>query len=186
MYWLSLCCKALLLFLAASVAHAELPARYDLHIFKAARLYLPAVDWRLYKAQLWQESRLDPDAVSPVGARGLAQFMPATWDEVVRDLGLGQAGPHEAVAIDAGAYYMAKLRRIWGTPRPERDRHSLALASYNAGAGNLIKAQRLCGMAVRFDDIIRCLPQVTGRHAAETQHYVPAIYRHFERIRNGI
>ena len=72
-----------------------------------------------WKAQLWQESRLDPSAVSPAGARGIAQFMPATWRDVVARLDLPRgADPHEArFAIDAGAYYMASLRRAWYAKR---------------------------------------------------------------------
>ncbi len=40
-----------------------------------------AIDWLLLKAQVKRESAFDPNARSPVGAVGLAQFMPATWDE---------------------------------------------------------------------------------------------------------
>jgi len=103
--------------------------------------------WYWWKAQLYQESLLNPDAVSPVGARGLAQFMPGTWDQITRELGWSgissrAAGP----AIEAGAFYMSKLHRGWSSPRPAEDRHFLAAASYNAGFGNLLKAQRLCGM----------------------------------------
>lgn len=145
-------------------------------------MYMPAVDWRVYKAQLWQESRLKYDAVSPVGARGLAQFMPATWADVQRELGI-KGSPHDEIAIEAGAYYMAKLRRSWKAERPEWDRHSLALASYNAGTGNILRAQRLCKMPALYAEIMQCLPRVTGRYAAETQHYAPAIWRHYDRMR---
>lgn len=130
-----------------------------------------------WKAQLWQESRLDPAAVSPAGARGLAQFMPGTWDDVVRQLDLPRgADPHAArLAIDAGAYYMAKLRRAWTAERPQIERHRLAQASYNAGLGNIVKAQRVCGGARGWPQISPCLSQVTGRHARETQGYVALI-----------
>ncbi|MCT4627952.1 transglycosylase SLT domain-containing protein [Halodesulfovibrio sp.] len=81
--------------------------------------WLPHLDWRWYKAQLYQESMLNPKAVSPVGAKGLAQFMPATWKEIATLRGYGYASPHSPkYAIDAGAYYMAKLRRGWSSPRP--------------------------------------------------------------------
>ena len=51
----------------------------------------------------------------------------------------------------------------------------LAAASYNAGAGHLIKAQRLCDGRNLYREIIPCLPQVTGRHSAETIDYVQKI-----------
>ena len=39
--------------------------------------------WPALKAQAACESSLREDAVSPVGAAGIAQFMPGTWQEVV-------------------------------------------------------------------------------------------------------
>lgn len=134
--------------------------------------------WRLLKAQYWQESRLRPDARSPVGAEGIAQFMPATWSEILRAMGRELVDRRLATpSIEAGAFYMARLRRNWSSPRPWQDRHLLALASYNAGIGHILAAQRACGMAVLYEPIMACLPQITGRHAAETQGYAPAIWR---------
>lgn len=153
------------------------PSKYDRQIRSAASLYLPGVDWRLWKAQLYQESRLDPNAVSPVGASGLAQFMPATWEQVSREMGTGRVSPFLAEpAILAGAYYMGRLRSTWSSERSELDRHKLAAASYNAGIGSMLQAQRLCQMQVTYDAIIRCLPQVTGRHSAETIQYIERIW----------
>lgn len=165
---------------AAEPTRPRFPAQYDRQIQAAAGHYLPGVPWRLWKAQLYQESRLDPDAVSPAGAVGIAQFMPATWLAVSRQLGYGLIDRRLAApAIEAGAYYMATLRAVWSSPRPEHDRHSLAMASYNAGTGNMLAAQRACGGALLYDDIMICLPQVTGRYAAETIGYAPAIWRWF-------
>lgn len=154
--------------------------RYDGEIARAVGLWWPDYPFPLaWKAQLYQESLLDPAAVSPVGARGLAQFMPATWAEVSKAMGWGLVSPHVArYAIEGGAYYMARLRRGWSSPRPQDDRHKLAQASYNAGAGNLLKAQRLCGNAVLYAAIIPCLERVTGpRNAHETRTYVERIAR---------
>lgn len=134
--------------------------------------------WRWWKAQLFQESRLDPNAVSPVGATGLAQFMPATWDDVTKQLGWSGISPRDGCyAIEAGAYYMARLHRSWSAPRPSKDRHFLAASSYNAGMGNMLKAQRLCGNRNLYNDIIICLPQVTGHHSKETITYIKRIQR---------
>ena len=41
------------------------------------------LDWKFLKAQAQTESGLDPDAISPVGAKGLSQFMSATFNEWV-------------------------------------------------------------------------------------------------------
>ncbi|MBR0650361.1 transglycosylase SLT domain-containing protein [Roseomonas terrae] len=168
--------------LACSSASAGtlFPSRYDAQIrASVARHWPDHPDWLAWRAQLYQESRLRPDAVSPVGAAGLAQFMPGTWRDVVRELRLPPGvSPHQDIAIDAGAYFMAKMRRAWSSPRPSSERHRLAQASYNAGLGNILRAQSRCGGARDWADIVPCLPLVTGtRNAAETRGYVEAIAR---------
>jgi len=162
----------------ASFSASPCPDRYQDTIEEAAGRFLPGVDWRLWKAQLCAESRLEPDAVSPVGAQGIAQFMPATWREIAPAAGVGAASARQVrPAALAGAYYMARLRRGWSSPRPEADRHSLAMASYNAGFGHLLTAQRRCGGSVLYAEIITCLPEVTGEHSRETIGYVRRIWR---------
>lgn len=97
---------------------------------------------------------------------------------MVAEMRLGlNASPHSETAIEAGAYYMAKLRRQWSAPRPQTDRHKLAAASYNAGLGHLLSAQKACGGPNLYNDIIRCLPRVTGRHSEETITYVQRIWK---------
>lgn len=151
------------------------PAKYDAEIKKAAETYLPGLPWRLLKAQYWQESRLNPDARSPAGAAGVAQFMPATWKEVSAAMGYGVvdrriAGP----AISGGAYYMRDLRRR--RTMADMERHKFALASYNAGGGNINRAARLCEGSPVWVVVAECLDEVTGRHSAETRGYVRLIF----------
>lgn len=159
------------------------PDQHDGEIKTAVKRYLPGVDWRLLKAQLWQESRFDARAVSPVGAGGISQFMPDTWEYVSARMGIQGDRFDTRLAIRAAAYYMAQQRRFWSSPRPETDRHKLALCNYNAGAGNCLAAQRLCAGALLYDDIIVCLPRVTGQHARETTHYVRVIYQFYAQMR---
>lgn len=168
---------AILMGCAPAQAGPLIPAKYDREIERTVARWWPAYPFAAaWKAQLYQESRLDPAAVSPMGARGLAQFMPGTWAQVARELRLPPGlSPHHAWAIEAGAYYMAKLRGQWTAPRPAEDRHRLAQASYNAGLGHILAAQRRCGGPPGYDAIVACLPAVTGRHSAETIGYVAAI-----------
>ena len=176
--WLFITLAALLA--SVSCSAWSFPDQYDKEIKKAAQQYLPGVNWRLLKAQLYQESRLDPQAESPAGAEGIAQFMPATWKEVSRKIGRREAAPQAVEpAVLASAYYMATLRRSWYSRRSDVDRHSLAMASYNAGLGNLVKAQRLSGMRVRYKEIVEYLPRVTGRHSEETVTYVERIWQYY-------
>lgn len=143
--------------------------------------WMPGTDWQLLWGLIRQESAFNPQAESPVGAAGLTQFMPGTWADVAGRLNLTYANRYMAgPSIEAGAYYLAQLRRGWHSPRPEADRLQLALASYNAGMGHLIKAQKACGMPVLYPEIARCLPQITGHHAAETLHYVPTVWMYYQ------
>jgi len=95
------------------------PARYRVPITKAsARWNVPG---NVLAAQLLAESNFNPHAVSPVGASGIAQFMPAT----AAAYGLRDPFDPDA-AIDAQAHLMSDLLRQFGDV-------SLALAAYNAG-----------------------------------------------------
>lgn len=152
--------------------------QYDQSFQTYSATYLPENHWHLLKAQCYQESLLNPHAVSHVGAKGLCQFMPGTWRDVQRALKLRASVFNPHVNIRFAAYYMRRMKAFWKAERPdEPDRNNLALASYNAGAGHLAKAQKLCGGERGYRDIIRCLPMVTGRHSEETITYVERIRR---------
>ena len=105
------------------------------------------------------------------------QIMPKTGLELARQT--GAAGPLTSPALNAlyGAFYMRRMLNIWHSPRPAKARLELAWASYNAGAGHIIKAQRLCGDAALWGEMAPCLVQVTGRHSRETITYVQRIHR---------
>jgi soluble lytic murein transglycosylase-like protein len=74
---------------------------------------------------IWQESRFDAHAVSPKGAAGIAQFMPATAS------GHGLADPFEPIeALRHSAAYLRELLDRFGNL-------GLATAAYNAGPGRV-------------------------------------------------
>ena len=176
----------MLLGCAPANAGPVIPSKYDGEIKSAVGKYWPDYPfWRAWKAQLYAESRLDPKAISPAGAKGLAQFMNPTWADVARELRLGSMSPHDEIAIEAGAFYVAKLKRIWRSPRPADDRHKITVASYNAGPGSLIAAQRACGMPALYEEIARCLPSVTGRFSEETLTYVARIWKYWATLEAG-
>jgi membrane-bound lytic murein transglycosylase F len=150
--------------------------RFDSLIKSAVEKHLPGYDWRLYKAQLWEESKLNPRAVSPAGAGGLAQFMPDTWIQWGPRAGFNEEDRFDPEAsIFTGACYMAWLRDEWSWARPEVDRHCLMLASYNSGLGDILEAQKVSGMKSLYGDIIEKLPEVEPDHAAEPIRYVKRI-----------
>ena len=98
---------------------------------------------------IWQESNFHPDAVSPVGARGIAQFMPST----AADRGLANPDDPEA-AIPKAAELLADLKQRFGNL-------GLAAAAYNAGAARV--AGWLAGV---------------GELPPETRAYVMTITQH--------
>lgn len=156
------------------------------HLIKiSAASYLPGTDWRLLKAQLMQESGLRTDAKSSAGAEGIAQFMSPTWSDMKpilrKELGILDASPfNPSHAIPACAIYMRKMWDTWTSPRPELDRYCLALASYNAGTGNILKAQKLGNGANDYASIITQLHRVTGpSNAHETRTYVEKIFSYW-------
>jgi soluble lytic murein transglycosylase-like protein len=100
---------------------AFVPERYAPMLSAAAQRW--NVSAALLAAQLFRESRFNPNAVSSAGAAGLAQFMPATG----RAYGLSPAERFDpAKAIMAQAHHMHDLLREFGSV-------PLALAAYNAG-----------------------------------------------------
>jgi soluble lytic murein transglycosylase-like protein len=107
---------------------APLAARdaYDDIIADAAERY--DLDPRMIKAVMETESAFNAMAVSPVGALGLMQLMPAVAEE------LGAEDPLDPRQnIMAGARYLRQLLDAHG------GNVRLALASYNAGPGNVAK-----------------------------------------------
>ncbi|WP_286807217.1 MULTISPECIES: transporter substrate-binding domain-containing protein [unclassified Marinimicrobium] len=95
-------------------------------------------DWRLILAQMYQESRFDPAAVSWVGAKGLMQVMPRTGNE----LGLSPLDDPE-VSVHAGVKYMDWLRYRFPERLPVDEQMWFSLAAYNAGVGHVRDARRL-------------------------------------------
>lgn len=104
---------------AAAGLPAFVPTQFRKPILQAATRW--NVSAALLAGQLMAESNFDPNAGSPAGAQGIAQFMPSTA------AAYGLHNPYDPVeAIDAQAHLMSDLLRQFGDP-------SLALAAYNAG-----------------------------------------------------
>lgn len=144
------------------------------------------IDWRLLVAQMYQESRFEPEARSSAGALGLLQLMPRTAQELgVDDLSDPEAG------LRAGARYLRLLYDRFEDHVPEEERWWFALAAYNAGYGHVRDGQRLARARELdptrwFGHVERALPLLARRQyyatarfgycrCSQTVHYVRAV-----------
>ncbi|MDF3128521.1 lytic transglycosylase domain-containing protein [Kiritimatiellaeota bacterium B1221] len=116
------------------------------------------------------ESSFNPKAQSPVGARGLFQFMPGT----ARYMGLSTSPQDERIhpqkSADAAARYLSKLYGRFGD-------WPLTLAAYNAGEGRVSKLLRNSSRK-DFNGIQSQLP-------SETRMYVPKVLATIK-VREGV
>ncbi|MFC7497845.1 lytic transglycosylase domain-containing protein [Enterovirga sp. GCM10030262] len=127
--------------------------------------------WSLAHGIMRQESSFDRAAMSPVGARGMMQLMPPTARETSGKMGL----PYDLARLTRdpdynimlGSRYFAGLMDQWGGYAP------LAIASYNAGAGNVRKWIRANGdPRTPGVDIVRWIEEIPF---SETKGYVQRV-----------
>jgi soluble lytic murein transglycosylase-like protein len=114
----------------------------------AAAVGIPPV---YFERQIQQESGFNPNAVSPAGAVGIAQFLPGT----AAGLGINPWDPIQA--LNGAAKLMANYARQYGGD------YAKALAAYNGGSGTVRYAVNNCGT-----NWLNCLP-------GETRHYIYVI-----------
>lgn len=135
------------------------------------------VDLPLVLSVIHKESKYNITAVSPVGAQGLMQIMPATVQHI------NQSSPvhissafNPAQNIAGGTWYLKSLYNQF-SQWPASERLKLTLASYNSGIGRVSKILRNVKQetgqslySIGWDDIASDLP-------AETQAYVPDVLK---------
>jgi membrane-bound lytic murein transglycosylase MltF len=129
-------------------------------------------------AQGYQESTLDQNVKSPVGAIGVMQVMPATGAELkVGDI--HQAEPN----IHAGTKYMDQLmtRYFQDAKFDEQNRTLFAFASYNAGPGNISRMRKeAVKRGLDPDQWFNNVEVVTAEKIGiETTTYVRNIYKYY-------
>ena len=136
------------------------------------------MDWMLMAAQGYQESRLDQNAKSHVGAIGVMQLMPATGKELkVGDISLVEPN------INAGVKFVRTMidRNFANEPMDDLNKMLFAFAAYNAGPGRVRSLRREAATRgldanVWFNNVERIAGERIGR---ETVTYVSNIYKYY-------
>ena len=131
-------------------------------------------DWRLIVAQMYQESRFDPQANSFAGARGLLQVLPRTAKELGYRDADGLYDP--ATGIEVGVRYLDWTRDRFAVTLPVDERLWFSLAAYNAGFGHVYDARRLArqqGLDPNqwFDNVERAMLLLSKRQYARKAKY---------------
>jgi hypothetical protein len=102
----------------------NVPAQYQSYVNNAAAAL--GISPNIVAAQINMESGFNPNAISPAGAQGIAQFMPGTWQSE------GSGSPFNVA--DAFAAYTKYMKSLINQEGGSIQR---ALEAYNAGPGNL-------------------------------------------------
>ena len=155
---------------------------YDQYFTKySKRFFGVGFDWHYFKAQAVAESNLRPGARSPVGAVGVMQVMPRTFDEIRRkNPAITGSADQPRWNIAAGIWYDRQHYLVWVADRPLVERLKFMLGSYNAGRRSILRAQRFAedeGLnATLWESVAGELPRVTGRRSQETVTYVARVF----------
>jgi soluble lytic murein transglycosylase len=126
--------------------------------------------WSLAHGITRQESSFDRAAVSHAGARGLMQLMPGTAREQAGKMGMGYDGyrltSDPSYNVMLGTAYFQRMLNIWNGSVP------LAVASYNAGSGNVGKWVNRYGDPRGRKDVLQWIEQIPY---SETKAYVQRV-----------
>jgi len=180
--------KATGVFERAATARAakKVSERYDPAFRKYTKRYFgPAFDWRYFKAQGFAESGLKPNATSWVGARGVMQLMPSTYQEIASRR--PEFGPIDQPEwnIAAGIMHDRYLWNLWLNAVPDDERHHFMFASYNAGEGTINRAfavAKLKGSEPAWSSVELIAPTVQRWRYLETLGYVRRIDSTYARL----
>jgi soluble lytic murein transglycosylase len=126
--------------------------------------------WSIAHGITRQESSFDRAAISHAGARGLMQLMPGTAAEQAGKMGVGyewsRLTTDPSYNVMLGSAYFQRMLNMWDGNVP------LAVASYNAGAGNVRKWVNRYGDPRRGKDVLQWIEQIPF---SETKGYVQRV-----------
>lgn len=144
------------------------PTRYEETIRKNAKAN--DLDPYLIMGLIHQESYFNPHARSAVGAVGLMQLMPATGKEIAQRLHTSSNLENPDVNIRLGTFHFRQLVNLFG------GNTQLAVASYNAGQGNVAKWKRAAPNKP-MDELLESIPFTETRTYVKRVTVLQSAYR---------
>jgi membrane-bound lytic murein transglycosylase F len=164
--------------------------RYDAIFRKYTKRYFGiGFDWQYFKAQGMAESELNAKARSYVGARGVMQLMPSTFQEIQSKRPEFESIDDPEWNIAAGIMHDRYLWRLWEPVGPDSDRTRFMFGSYNAGEGTISRATAAARAKqldeLRWPNIERVAPEVPRWRYRETLGYVRKIRETYGTLRAG-
>jgi membrane-bound lytic murein transglycosylase F len=164
---------------AQARANKKISEKYDPVFRKYTKRYFgPAFDWKYFKAQGFAESGLNANAKSWVGARGVMQLMPTTYQEIASHRPEFGAIDQPEWNIAAGIMHDRYLWDLWQKNVPDDERHRFMFGSYNAGEGTINRAFGVAKSKVgtpAWSSIEQIAPTVRRWRYLETLGYVRRI-----------
>lgn len=164
---------------AQARADKKISEKYDPVFRKYTKRYFgPAFDWKYFKAQGFAESGLKASAKSWVGARGVMQLMPSTYQEIASHRPEFGTIDQPEWNIAAGIMHDHYLWDLWQSNVPDDERHRFMFASYNAGEGTINRAYGVAkskGGGPMWSSVEQVAPTVSRWRYLETLGYVRRI-----------
>lgn len=171
-------------------ARKNVTSTYDPIFRKYSKRYFSiAFDWRYFKAQAMAESELNPRARSRVGARGLMQLMPSTYQQIVTHRPDFTSIDDPEWNVAAGILHDRDLWTMWSATVDDEARPPFMFGAYNAGEGPITRAAAVAKAKkldhVHWPAIELVAPEIPRWRYQETLGYVRQIGRNYDILRDG-
>jgi len=137
---------------------------YPLHYFDIVNKYKGINNPIVLQAILKEESHFNQFAVSSVGASGLMQLMPATYNEVAKKCNIKGDILTPENNIEAGSAYYEGLKKVLGS------KDLYAISAYNGGIGSVTT----WFSKLIYNDVDEFVEQIPY---SETKNYVKKVLR---------
>lgn len=143
-------------------------------------------DWQVLAAISYQESHLDPEAISPTGVQGLMMLT----NDTAKEMGVSDR-TDATQSIQGGAKYLKNVYKMFGDV-PKSERLWFVLASYNMGPNAIKRIQSELQENGKnphsWSDVYTYLSQNADKNSRYVQcmHYVTNIRTYLEQIKSTI